>query len=154
MFSVADYFHFNDCILSGSSMGAATALYGAINHPDRVLGLILVRPPTAWGKRMQRREKLIKIAESLDENPSEPFHLVIRAAAASDLPSPDTDVELYSRIKCPVLILAHKMDDSHPVSTAETLHRLIPQSMLYIANDIPNAKSEWPSVIHEFTSQF
>lgn len=45
-------------VAAGSSMGSATALYAAIQEPDRVRGVIMARPPTAWQERSQRRRHL------------------------------------------------------------------------------------------------
>ena len=38
-------------VLGGASMGCATALHAAMTAPERVRGLVLVIPPTAWGGR-------------------------------------------------------------------------------------------------------
>lgn len=41
-------------IAGGASMGASTALYAALQAPQRVKGLIPVSPPTAWHRRTQQ----------------------------------------------------------------------------------------------------
>src|SRR5205814_608983 len=38
-------------VLGGASMGTATALHAAVRAPERVEGLVLTIPPTAWGGR-------------------------------------------------------------------------------------------------------
>jgi pimeloyl-ACP methyl ester carboxylesterase len=38
-------------VFGGVSMGAATALHAAVEAPDRVAGLVLMAPPTAWDSR-------------------------------------------------------------------------------------------------------
>ena len=38
-------------ILGGASMGSATALHAALKHPQKVAGLVLLLPPTAWRSR-------------------------------------------------------------------------------------------------------
>jgi pimeloyl-ACP methyl ester carboxylesterase len=38
-------------VAGGASMGCATALYSAVIAPERVTGLVLVIPPTAWETR-------------------------------------------------------------------------------------------------------
>jgi 3-oxoadipate enol-lactonase len=40
-----------DYLIGGQSMGSATALYAALQCPERVAGLVLVNPPTAWQTR-------------------------------------------------------------------------------------------------------
>ena len=44
-------------ILGGASMGCSTALQAALQQPDRVAGLILVLPPTAWRSRSRQARK-------------------------------------------------------------------------------------------------
>lgn len=67
MVAVADHFRLERFIAGGQSMGCSTSLYAAIDNPDRVLGLILVRPPTAWEERRSRRKFLLSAAERLRE---------------------------------------------------------------------------------------
>lgn len=47
-------------ILGGASMGCATALHAAVMEPDRVDGLVLVIPPTAWRTR-PRQQRLYRM---------------------------------------------------------------------------------------------
>lgn len=54
---------------------------------------------------------------------------VLRGAASSDLPTP----EQIAAIRVPTLVLAWDSDPSHPVSTAERLHEVIPNSALHVA---------------------
>jgi pimeloyl-ACP methyl ester carboxylesterase len=63
---------------------------------------------------------------------------VLRGAAASDLPSPDA----VAALRQPALILAWDGDPGHPVSTAERLRELIPDSTLEIART-PEALRTW-----------
>ncbi len=51
MWRVAEDCGANTAVLGGASMGCATALHAAMQHPERVLGLVLVIPPTAWELR-------------------------------------------------------------------------------------------------------
>ena len=44
-------------VLGGASMGCSTALQAALQQPDRVAGLILVLPPTAWRSRARQARK-------------------------------------------------------------------------------------------------
>jgi pimeloyl-ACP methyl ester carboxylesterase len=41
-------------VLGGASMGCCTALEAALQAPDRVAGLVLVLPPTAWRTRAKQ----------------------------------------------------------------------------------------------------
>jgi len=51
LFAIADSLGIERAVLGGVSMGAATALQAAEMRPDRVLGLVLMTPPTAWESR-------------------------------------------------------------------------------------------------------
>ena len=44
-------------VLAGASMGCSTALQAALRQPDKVAGLILVLPPTAWRSRARQVRK-------------------------------------------------------------------------------------------------
>lgn len=151
MVAIADYYIIPQFIACGSSMGAGTSLFSAIIHPDRVRGVILVRPPTAWTTRQERKKYIIASANKLlkKQSPEEKFHFVLRGAAMADLP-PLSDDESYSRVTCPLLILTVKGDDAHPVSTATALAQKIPQTELHIAENEEDANAMWPEVILTF----
>jgi 3-oxoadipate enol-lactonase len=51
MWRVADDCGAHAPVLGGASMGCATALWAAVQHPSRVRGLVLVIPPTGWELR-------------------------------------------------------------------------------------------------------
>jgi pimeloyl-ACP methyl ester carboxylesterase len=149
MIALAESQHLDKYIVSGSSMGSATSLYAAIKAPDSVAGLIMVRPPTAWKTRLDRRKNLLKSANRCQKDNKDDYHLVLRGAALADLP-PEDAVEMYASIKCPALILTIAGDDAHPVSTAETVHKLIPQSQLVVANSKKEADETFSNIIADF----
>ena len=65
MARVASQFGLDWVVVGGSSMGSASALYTALQQQEagvRVAGLLLVRPPTAWGQRLARRPQLLQAA--------------------------------------------------------------------------------------------
>lgn len=167
MNAVADHFSASYYIAGGSSMGSATSLYAAIAHPERVLGMVLIRPPTAWDARKARRKHLLNAADRLQKQEEEAheqavhsgesssvnstprFHHVLRGTAYSDLPALDSDA--YERIKhIPTLILTIEGDPAHPVATAQALHSALPKSVLHVASDIETAATMWPGMIREF----
>jgi hypothetical protein len=82
--------------------------------------------------------------------PGENFYLVLRGAALSDLPDVESEIDLYRKVVCPVLILTVEGDDSHPVSTANALHSVLPTSILHVAVDKKSAMRDWPDVISSF----
>ena len=131
----------------GQSMGAASALYLAINHPDRVNALILARPPRAWERRAEIASMFVAEAKALQlKMPGSRSFLPLLGAAHTDLP-PRTDKKLYQRIECPVLTLSHGEDAAHPIETGKYLSDLLPQSCLEIAENENEAKLQWPKVI-------
>lgn len=154
----------------GPSMGTATLLHAAVKDPERFRGLTLLIPPTAWQTRVQQGDSY-RAAAQLVENggfndwvaagrtvtpppatAEVPFSLpqvkaellpsVLRGAAASDLPQP----EQIAGITVPVTILAWTGDPGHPLSTAEALHEVLPQSTLSIA-ETPAQLETWPHVL-------
>jgi pimeloyl-ACP methyl ester carboxylesterase len=153
MIGIGEHFHLNQFLVGGQSMGSATALYATIKYPERVKGLILIRPPTAWHVRRARRGHLEEIAyQSHERHPNEPNHNVFRGAAISDLPPIDS--ALYSSITCPVLILCHEGDKAHPVETATTLSHLIPHAQLFISKSQGEALREFPQILRSFVRSF
>jgi 3-oxoadipate enol-lactonase len=156
MLAIGDHFHLDKFLVGGQSMGSATALYAAIKDPERVQGLILIRPPTAWHVRHARRGHLEEIANgSQERHPNEPNHNVFRGAAISDLPPVPSSTlsdsfSVYSTITCPVLILCHEGDSAHPVETARTLARLIPHAQLIVSETQEEALERWPHLLRKF----
>jgi len=51
MLGIADALGIDKFIAGGQSMGCATSLYAALAAPQRITGLVLVNPPTAWESR-------------------------------------------------------------------------------------------------------
>ena len=173
MFSLAhDYLKLDEFVVGGSSMGSATALYCAIKNPARHFrGLVLVRPPTAWETRRERRKFLVGSARKCeqraidkpDATPQEKAaHLVLLGAADADLPDPDPDPdpalgsrleETYGRITCPTLILAVRGDEAHPLETAERLHGLIARSELVVADNLEEARKAWPAIVSAWVAR-
>ena len=153
MNAVSKYLGVKSYIAAGSSMGSATSLYAAAAFPKRVKGLILLRPPTAWGLREERRGKLLSNADACEQaNPGQPYHHVLRGTAYSDLPSAQ-EKAFYSKIKCPVLILSIKGDAAHPLSTAYELSRQLPHSTLHIADNAEQASKQWPHIVSNFIKE-
>lgn len=78
------------------------------------------------------------------------FWNLMRGAAATDLP-PRTAFGPLAGI--PTLILAWVGDPTHPVSTAEELHRLLPQSELFVAQGHADFKTI-PNRLKDFVSKY
>lgn len=138
----------------GQSMGAASALYLAIDHPDRIKALILARPPRAWEGRSETTSKMfVAEAKVLQlKQPGSRRYLPLLGAAHTDLPS-RSDKELYQRVQCPVLILSHGEDAAHPIETGQHLSKLLPQSRLELAGNENQARLQWPKVIGNWLAE-
>jgi pimeloyl-ACP methyl ester carboxylesterase len=73
---------------------------------------------------------------------------VLRGAAASDLPAPDA----VRAIRAPALILAWDTDPGHPLSTAERLVELLPDTELHVAHRLEQVAS-WTGLVDAFIAQ-
>jgi pimeloyl-ACP methyl ester carboxylesterase len=63
MFGVADHYGAERFIAGGQSMGCATSIYAALQSPDRISGLVLMCPPTAWETRAEQVSMYSKMAK-------------------------------------------------------------------------------------------
>ncbi|MGE5703680.1 MAG: alpha/beta fold hydrolase [Clostridia bacterium] len=179
MVSIADSLEIDRFVAGGASMGCATSLFAAIQHPERISGLVLALPPTAWENRASQAEQYEKMAQFAEKNGTaalvkamrslpqhwatqSAFHefedslmqmepslpTVLRGAKISNMP----DEETIRSIQVPTLILAWTEDLTHPLYTAETLHRLIHGSELHIAANLEEV-SNWTARIRHFLEQ-
>jgi pimeloyl-ACP methyl ester carboxylesterase len=179
MLSVADSAGFSTFVAGGASMGAATTLHAAVQAPERIAAMVLVIPPTAWETRAGQSgvyqlaidvvedggiEALVELERQapargpladpalrarseqrlLDMAPRGLVR-ILEGAIGSDLPPRD----VIARLRQPTLVLAWADDPGHPVSTAEQLHDLLPNSELHIAVSLDQAKA-WPEHVQSF----
>ncbi|TLP79924.1 alpha/beta fold hydrolase [Nesterenkonia sphaerica] len=162
----------------GPSMGAATQLCAALEEPHRFASLSLLVPPTVWSTRTEQTDQYLRSAEVVEQHGVETFvrltgsappppaqagrtrqlrpavspellPAVLRGASMTDLPAPED----LARLQVPVQILAWTHDAAHPVSSAETLHRLLPGSEFSIA-ETPHDLATWPSRVASFVGQY
>lgn len=160
----------------GVSMGTGTILTAAVRHPERFRRLVLALPPTAWGTRSAQAAAYRQMADMIEERgwgalaewmASSPMPLppvleergaalqtqlrpetaatVLRGAALSDLPEPSA----IAALRMPVLLLPWTGDPGHPLSTAERLHELLPDSQLVVAEHATDADT-WPDRVAAF----
>jgi 3-oxoadipate enol-lactonase len=153
MINVATKQGLDKFIACGSSMGAATSLFAAINCPERVSAVIMIRPPTGWAERQARRDEIIKSANSLQssnkaKNIDSKHHLVLEGAALADMPALD-DISTYAKIQCPVLILAVRGDPAHPEVSATNIADRVPAELHFVDN-FEEACKQWPAIVEEF----
>ena len=147
LLALADSLELDRFIAGGISMGAAVSLHAAVKAPSRMLGLLLLAPPTGWDTRPPQLEGYRALAAltpqgvvdkingdlarekvpvtpplkaMLDEiGRSSPLAMsrVLRAAAKSDLPRRADLEELRLRS----LLLPWENDSGHPISTAREI---------------------------------
>jgi pimeloyl-ACP methyl ester carboxylesterase len=141
----------------GVSMGVGTLLHAVSRRPERFRRLALVIPPTAWATRAGQGDGYRQMARMAEERGYDalvramgafaPLPLleeggwtvapppdidpvilpaVFRGAAGTDFPAP----EVVAEIRQPALLAPWVGDPGHPVSTAELLHDLLPDSAL------------------------
>jgi pimeloyl-ACP methyl ester carboxylesterase len=138
--------------LGGWSMGGWIAQLVALQHPERVLRLmlfdsagLLAKPgwnvdlfmPTSVAELDQLDALLFPeppqvpafVARDILRN-SRNHRWVIKRAIAAMLSGKDVTDNLLPQLKMPVLIASGSLDRITPLDLAETMHRLIPQSQL------------------------
>jgi pimeloyl-ACP methyl ester carboxylesterase len=171
---VADDHGLDRFTAGGASMGCATTLHAAVTAPERVEAMLLVIPPTIWETRAGQAAfydglaamSAADIKAGMDARPvpeifaAEPelarrppdipddvLATVLTGAGRSDLPPR----EAVAALGQPALILAWDTDPVHPVSSAEALHDLLPNSELSVAATLAEVR-RWPERVARFLS--
>lgn len=177
LLALMDHLGIERAPVGGASMGCATLLHAAVRAPERFERMVLVIPPTAWETRAGQAETYeasaayveqagksawLEVANAapraaiFTDAPEEAFEadipegllpMVLRGAAASDLPAPEAIAELAH----PALVLAWETDAGHPVSTAERLAALLPHAELHVADTLA-AIGTWPRRVAKFVA--
>jgi pimeloyl-ACP methyl ester carboxylesterase len=189
MLALADTLDVECFVAGGASMGCATAIYAAMQAPERIKALVLVIPPTAWetrasqsavwnqfaliggllggkgmgkmmGKNIDRMlppwmieaepEKFEGMANGMAAQKRAAIWNIFRGAGLTDLP-PREEFSAIADIPCQVL--AWTGDPAHPVSSAEEVHRLLPNSELFIAQNFEEFKTI-PQKIRDFVALY
>ncbi|MEV6235749.1 alpha/beta hydrolase [Lentzea sp. NPDC051838] len=163
----------------GSSLGCDVALRAAITAPERFRRLVLIIPPVAWEEGPdQARQWYTDSAEAIESRgaaqwreewaqkpplpifadypafnlapdiPDELLAPILRGIGESDLPAQDA----IAGLPHPSLILAWDTDPLHPVSTAEQLHELLPDSVLHVSTTVADVQT-WTDRITDFLAR-
>lgn len=183
MLAVADYFMQSSdesrCLLGGISMGAATALEAAMQRPDRVCGLVLALPPTAWETRPRQSAIYRRLAWVSGLFGAAPYRLLdllpipmredgrnqlamntakglaqanplhVQAALGGAALSDMPEPVALANLDVPTLILAWEDDSAHPLSTALALAETLPDVRGTVVCH-PGDISEWQSALENF----
>jgi len=186
MLAVADSFIADNredrCLLGGISMGAATALEAAIQQPERVCGLVLALPPTAWETRPRQSAVYRRLAWVSGLFGAAPYRLLdllpipvredgrnqlalhtakglaqanplhVQAALGGAALSDMPEPALLGKLQVPTLILAWEDDTAHPVSTALALADTLPDVHGTVVCH-PGDVGEWQPAIEDFVKK-
>jgi 3-oxoadipate enol-lactonase len=137
--------------------GSAASAVGAVQNPDRVAGLILTLPPTAWDTRPRQAGIYRRMSWISGLLGATPYRLLgrlpapvsddgrsrlalytikslgranpryVQATLRGAAQSDLPDTAALQELQVPTLILAWEDDTAHPVSTAEALAESLPQ---------------------------
>lgn len=91
--ALIDHLGLGRVVLGGASMGTATALHAVLQVPDRVVGLILMIPPTGWETRATQVDLYEQMASIVETRGPE---LLIQGAAATPPPDPFVGDDAWS----------------------------------------------------------
>ena len=86
--ALADHCGIGRYVAGGASMGCGTALHAAVIAPERIRGLVLVIPPTAWESRAERAALWAETGAAVEEHGVE---ALVRLRALQPLPDPYAD---------------------------------------------------------------
>lgn len=179
LLGLADARRIDRFVAGGVSMGAATALHAAVQAPERVTGMVLALPPTAYETRPAQAaqyEADARLVESsgmraylAHANTDPPPPILGQVPSGYDFTPAVTEQLLPAllrgaaasdlpppdqlrRLHVPALILAWPDDPGHPLSTAERLAELLPNARLVVATQFRDVAS-WTTEVIETLDQ-
>jgi 3-oxoadipate enol-lactonase len=165
LLSLADALGADRFVAGGISMGAAISLHAATLAPDRVAGLVLLAPPTAWEKRPPECDNYRALAALPDPDAvarkveadlsailkggiTPPLQVMLDQIRASDpvalgrvlraaALSDLPERAAVARLSMPTLLLPwDTTDQGHPLWTAEEIKKLMPTARLTIVEGV------------------
>lgn len=167
MTAVLDSYGIERAIVGGESMGVATTMMFALNHPERIEKIVFTAPafgdqenPAGAGLRdmgiqiaqigldkfldaaaIRQRDELHwspeVIAYVRNNFASHNAMSLATALQAVEAWTPFSDLSVFSRITCPVLILAWEQDMLHPYELAQRFARIFPNVSLRTIPPLP-----------------
>ena len=181
MWQVVNHYTRNNesVFLGGASMGCATALHAACQHPERVKGLVLTLPPTAWEGRKKSAHTFGGFASTVDFTRGMPLKMLkflppaskaglkkrmlrvtgrlmasanpkgISAAMRGAAMSDLPPLEELAQLTMPTLILAWPNDPVHPLTTAISLANALPNTQLHVSVNDDDPEN-WPQFVRRF----
>jgi pimeloyl-ACP methyl ester carboxylesterase len=177
LLALADDLGIDTFVAGGVSMGAATALHAAVQAPERVTGMVLALPPTAYetrasqgdwygsGADLVEQQGVAAYIERHRQAPVPPILAPIAEAYSGVVPSISdalmpaalrgagaSDLPAQTKVReisVPTLLLAWAGDEGHPLSTAELLTELLPDAELNVAAELMDLLS-WTDLVETF----
>jgi pimeloyl-ACP methyl ester carboxylesterase len=176
--ALADALRVSRFVAGGVSMGTATALHAAAVAPDRVAGLVLVLPPTAYETRAEQAGEYLRGADLVEREGvdryveqagAQPVPEILRSFASGFRFTPAVTPErlpavlrgagasdlpapgVVRELAVPALILAWDTDPGHPLATAERLAALLPDAELHVARTLRDV-TRWTRLVDGFLS--
>ncbi|GJM29305.1 MAG: esterase [Cyclobacteriaceae bacterium] len=153
-----DRHQIEQAVFGGISMGSGIAINIALRYPDRVKGLILVRPAWLDYKMPRNLQILLPAAQLMNQENGKrrfqelpEFKSIQRSSVAKSIlgvfapeqqaalsqviermvnDQPFSKMEELKRISLPCLVLCNEDDPLHPIEMAEIIHQTIPGSVL------------------------
>ena len=180
--AVADARGVERCVLGGLSMGAATALEAAVQQPEKVAGLVLALPPTAWETRPRQAVIYRRLSWVSGLLGAAPYRLLdmlpipmredgrnqlalhtmkglaranplhVQAALRGAALSDMPDLSALEKLDVPTLILAWEDDMAHPVATATLLAQTLPRVHSLVIAH-PSDLTEWTPALCQFLDE-
>lgn len=176
MRAVLDALGIERAIIGGESMGAATALVFALEHPQRVQALLLTAP--AFGDTPNPdRERMLDMGRNLTRLGMEGFLALAAqrqreqfnwtpdliafvagmlgahdpaslATALLTVPSwqPVPDLTVLARLEVATCILAWEQDPVHPIELARRMAAILPRARLELLDPLPALFRDPPEV--------
>jgi 3-oxoadipate enol-lactonase len=158
LLELADTLGLERFVAGGISMGAAVSLHAAVKAPGRLLGMVLLAPPTGWDTRPPQLQDYSDLAElGAPERVAKAIAAQLAAAFPEGTPLPlqamvegirRADPDALGRVlraaamsdlpertalaplTIPTLVLPWDADPGHPLSTAREIARALPGARL------------------------
>lgn len=174
----------SQAVFGGISMGAGISTYMAINHPERVRALVLVRPAWLDSGSPDNLKILLTAADyiesdkdvsgfkeeaefqTIQQNVPNAAQSVLGVFADTQRPEisrvlramvedhPFDDIDLLEQINVPTLVIGNNDDPLHPYSMAEAMHKRIPNSHLEKVISRYIDDAQHRQKVHQIVSKF
>lgn len=184
LIQLMDQLEISQAVFGGISMGAGISTYMAINHPERVRALVLVRPAWLDASSPDNLKILLTAADYIDagkdvdgfrqEAKFQAIQQSIPNAAQSVLgvfadgqrgeistvlramveDRPFERIDLLHGINVPTLVIGNEDDPLHPYSMAEAMHEHIPNSHLEKVISRYIDDAQHRQIVHKTVSKF